>query len=69
MTSGQRVRDASVADAGACAAVYAPYVTDTAISFESEPPSVPEMARRIESARRTQGRRLPKYRVETRPLA
>jgi phosphinothricin acetyltransferase len=52
MSAELTVRDASVADAAACAAVYAPYVTDTTISFESEPPSAAEMARRIESARR-----------------
>ena len=44
------VRDASTADAAACAAIYAPYVTGTAISFETEPPSEQEMARRIEAA-------------------
>ncbi|HEY2217470.1 MAG TPA: GNAT family N-acetyltransferase, partial [Solirubrobacteraceae bacterium] len=33
-----------------CAAIYAPYVTDTAITFETEPPSLEEMARRIEAA-------------------
>jgi L-amino acid N-acyltransferase YncA len=47
------VRDASERDAAACAAIYAPYVTDTAISFETEPPEPDEMARRIESAQRT----------------
>jgi L-amino acid N-acyltransferase YncA len=47
------VRDAREADAPACAAIYAPYVETTAISFETEPPSVVEMARRIESAVRT----------------
>lgn len=41
------VRDASEDDAAACAAIYAPYVTDTAISFETEAPSRDEMARRI----------------------
>jgi phosphinothricin acetyltransferase len=41
------VRDATLADAGACAAIYAPYVTDTAITFETEPPSDEEMAARI----------------------
>jgi phosphinothricin acetyltransferase len=41
------VRDATAADARACAAIYAPYVTDTAITFEYEPPTVEEMARRI----------------------
>lgn len=44
------VRDAIPDDAAACAAVYAPYVTDTAISFEDEPPSADEMARRIAAA-------------------
>ncbi len=41
------VRDASERDGEACAAIYAPYVTDTAITFETEPPSGEEMARRI----------------------
>lgn len=49
----QEVRDASERDAAACAAIYTPYVTDTAISFESQPPSVTEMAERIAAARRT----------------
>ncbi len=44
------MRDASPADAAACAAIYAPYVTDTAITFETEPPSEQEMAQRIETA-------------------
>lgn len=47
------VRDATADDAGACAAIYAPYVTESAISFEDEPPSADEMARRIASARRS----------------
>lgn len=41
------VRPASVADAAACAAIYAPYVRDTCISFEAEPPDAAEMAGRI----------------------
>ncbi len=41
------IRAASERDAEACAAIYAPYVTDTAITFEAEPPSVEEMAGRI----------------------
>jgi len=46
-----RIRDADVhADAGACAEVYAPYVLDTAISFEEQPPSAEEMARRMRAA-------------------
>ena len=46
------VRDATEDDAAACAAIYAPYVTDTAITFEYEPPSADEMARRIAAAQR-----------------
>jgi L-amino acid N-acyltransferase YncA len=47
-----QVRHASERDAAACAAIYAPYVTDTAISFETEPPTAAEMARRIAAAQR-----------------
>lgn len=47
------MRDAVPADAAACAAVYAPYVTGSAISFEAEPPSAEEMAGRIAAAQRT----------------
>jgi L-amino acid N-acyltransferase YncA len=43
------VRIASVADAEAVAAIYAPYVLETAISFEEQPPSAAEMADRISS--------------------
>ena len=46
------IRDAADADAAACAAIYAPYVRDTAISFEKDPPSVEEMAARIAAAQR-----------------
>ncbi|HST47512.1 arsinothricin resistance N-acetyltransferase ArsN1 family B [Jatrophihabitans sp.] len=53
MTGDDRlIRPAVATDAPACAAIYAPYVTDTAISFETEPPSAEEMARRIEAATR-----------------
>jgi phosphinothricin acetyltransferase len=45
-----KIRHASPLDAEACAAIYAPYVTGTAITFETEPPTVDEMAARIESA-------------------
>lgn len=45
-----RVREATPDDAAACAAIYAPYVTDTAITFESEPPSVETVAQRIVTA-------------------
>lgn len=41
------IRDATVADADACAAIYEPYVQGTAITFEESPPSVEEMAARI----------------------
>ncbi len=44
------VRPATAADAAACAAIYAPYVAETAISFEAEPPTVEEMGRRIGAA-------------------
>jgi L-amino acid N-acyltransferase YncA len=44
------IRDATASDGAPCAAIYAPYVEDTAISFETEPPSVVEMSRRIEAA-------------------
>ena len=46
------IRDADAADAGRCAAIYAPYVRDTAISFESEAPTAAEMAERIAAAQR-----------------
>jgi L-amino acid N-acyltransferase YncA len=40
-------------DAAACAAIYRPYVTDTAITFETEPPTAQDMAARIATAART----------------
>ena len=46
------VRDAVPADADACAAIYRPYVTDSAITFETEPPTAAELAGRIEAAQR-----------------
>jgi L-amino acid N-acyltransferase YncA len=36
-------------DGAACASVYAPFVLETAISFEEEPPSADEFSRRIEA--------------------
>lgn len=48
-----KIRDATECDAEACAAIYAPYVTDTAITFECEPPLPAEMAERIATALRT----------------
>jgi L-amino acid N-acyltransferase YncA len=45
------IRDASAEhDAETCAAIYAPYVLGTAITFEIEPPSPAEMAARIVAA-------------------
>lgn len=52
LAGAARVRDAGAADAGACAAIYAPYVTDTAITFESVPPDAAELTRRIAQAAR-----------------
>jgi L-amino acid N-acyltransferase YncA len=46
------VRDATEEDAAACAAIYAPYVAETAVSFEVEPPTPDQMALRIEHARK-----------------
>ena len=45
-----RVRRATVDDAAACAEIYAPFVLGTAVSFESVPPTVEEMAGRIAAA-------------------
>jgi len=41
------IRLATAADAAAVAAIYAPYVTDTFVSFEETPPTAEEMARRM----------------------
>lgn len=49
-TGSRKVRGATEADAEACAAIYAPYVTDTAVTFETVAPRPPEMAERIETA-------------------
>ncbi len=46
------IRDAVAADAERCAEIYAPYVRETAISFEEEPPSAEEMRLRIVEAQR-----------------
>lgn len=48
-----KVRAATEGDAAACAAIYTPYVTDTAITFEIEPPTVHQMAARIAAAEHT----------------
>lgn len=47
------MRDASEYDARACAAIYAPYVRETVVSFEDEPPTHAQMAERIAVATRT----------------
>ena len=46
------IRDAVAADAARCAEIYAPYVRETAISFEEEPPSAAAMSARIAGAQR-----------------
>lgn len=45
--TGIRTRSATPDDAAACLAIYAPFVRDTVISFEYEPPTVEEMRARI----------------------
>ena len=42
-----RIRAATAADAAAIASIYAPYVTGTAVSFETEAPGPEEIARRM----------------------
>lgn len=44
------VRDATPDDAAACRDVYTPYVTGTAVSFETDPPTTAEMRARIAAA-------------------
>lgn len=44
------IRAATTADAPAIQAIYAPFVTETVISFEEMPPTVDEMATRIATA-------------------
>jgi L-amino acid N-acyltransferase YncA len=50
--SSRQVRSATSADAERCAAIYAPYVTGTAITFELRPPSPADIAERIAAASR-----------------
>ena len=47
------LRRATIGDAEAIAAIYAPYVRDTAISFEIEPPDGVEMRRRVDTVGET----------------
>jgi L-amino acid N-acyltransferase YncA len=45
------IRDADPGlDAAACAAIYAPYVTDSIVSFEEVPPNAEQMAARVRAA-------------------
>ena len=44
------IRAATPQDAAGCAAVYAPYVTGSVVSFELEPPGAEELRRRIEAS-------------------
>lgn len=44
------IRPATPADAAAVATIYAPFVTDSAVSFEFEPPGADDFAKRIEGA-------------------
>jgi len=41
------IRAATVDDAARCAEIYAPFVTDSWVSFETDAPSLAEMAQRI----------------------
>lgn len=45
-----QIRDATAADAEALLAIYQPFVSDTAVSFEMEPPSLEEFSQRIIAA-------------------
>ncbi len=51
--SSSGVRPASARDAGACLAIYRPYVQNTAISWEIDVPTADEMAARIGGLRAT----------------
>ena len=44
------IRVAVPADAAGCARIYAPYVSDSVISFEASPPGAAEFERRIDAA-------------------
>ncbi len=48
------IRDADPRrDAGSCAAIYAPFVEESAVSFEEVAPDAAEMANRITAAQAT----------------
>src|SRR5262245_29101739 len=44
---GKRIRSADVDDAQAIRDIYAPFVSENATSFETDPPDVPTMQQRI----------------------
>jgi phosphinothricin acetyltransferase len=44
------IREATSSDAAACAAIYEPYVRETAITFETEAPDTEEFVHRIATA-------------------
>lgn len=46
-TSGLRIRVATLADAARCHEIYVPYVRDTAVTFEYEPPTLDEFRTRM----------------------
>lgn len=48
-----QIRPAGAEDGAGCAAIYAPFVTGTAVSFETEPPTSAGMSERIERCLRT----------------
>jgi L-amino acid N-acyltransferase YncA len=47
------IRPAIMADAASCAEIYAPFVTNSWVSFELTPPDAAEIASRIESYSKT----------------
>jgi L-amino acid N-acyltransferase YncA len=47
------IRSATAADAVACCEIYAPYVLDTCISFEVEPPTPSQFEERIADAQKS----------------
>lgn len=51
MNPGLSIRPASEGDAPALLAIYRPFVTDSTVSFETEPPTVEEFAARIAKVR------------------
>ncbi len=53
MPASSFVRPATPGDACVCAAIYRPYIEDTAITFETDVPTTAEMAARIAAARNT----------------